>query len=79
MLLLFLPEKEIQQILKVIKEKLNQDNKKKILVIFETIFQKINLKTESCFHFRKDIIILFLKDKNNFIKTYKEIEQKYIL
>ena len=34
MLLLFLPEKETQQILKVIKEKLYQDNKKKILVIF---------------------------------------------
>lgn len=78
--LLFLPEKETQQILKVIKEKLNQDNKKKkILVIFETIFQKINLKTESGFHFLKDIIILFLKDKNNFINTYKEIEHKYIL
>ena len=84
MLLLFIPEKEVEQILKVVKNNLrleieNKTEIKEITEIFEKIFRKINLKTEAGFHYLKDIIVLFVQDKNNFITALKEIENKYLI
>ena len=44
MILLFIPEKDIYQMIKVIKMKLKDDNKTEILRAFENILKKINLK-----------------------------------
>lgn len=80
MLLLFLPDRETQQITKVIKNNFKGENKGKLIDLFQnTIFRKINLKSEKGFQFLKDILSEYLRDKINFISTYHEIEKKYII
>ena len=78
-LLLFIPEKETQQILKVIKKYLKDNSQKnKILEKLENILGKIDLKTEAGFHYLKDIILQFIKDSNHFLDLIQEIEKRYV-
>jgi len=79
MLLLFLPNKETQQIIKFIKNKLNFDNKDKILDLFQNLFRAINLKNKNGFLFIKKTLLKFIEDKMNFINTYKDIEKEFII
>ena len=79
MLLLFLPEKETQQILKAIKDSANGENKKGIIELFQNIFIKINLKTKIGYQYLKDVLLEFVKDKNNIIDAIKELDCKYII
>lgn len=80
MILMFIPEKEIQQIIKVIKNNLGKDNnKKEIIDIFQIISKKTNLKTEKGFEYLKDVLIHFLNCKNKFISSLNEVENRYIM
>lgn len=80
MILLFLPDRETQQITKVIKNNYRGENERKVIDLFQnTIFKKINLKSEKGFKFLKEVLSEYLKDKNNFINTIHGIEKKYII
>lgn len=79
MILLFLPEKNSDQILSIINNNLDCDKKVQIHDIFMTIFRKIDLKTEKGFQFLKEILLEYLKDKFNIANSIKEIEKKYIM
>ena len=80
MLLLFLPDRETQQITKVIIDNFNGENKRKVNDLFQNIiFKKINLKSKKGFQFLKDVLSEYLKDKKNFIDTFLEFEKKYII
>ena len=75
MILLFLPEKNSDQILSIINNNLDCDKKVQIHDIFMTIFRKIDLKTEKGFQFLKEILLEYLKDKFNIANSIKEIEK----
>ena len=79
MILLFVPDREIQQILKVIKKYLKDENTKEIYESFEKIFRIINLKTENGFRFLKGALIKFTEDKKECIKSIKILESKFIM
>ena len=81
MILLFLPEKDTKEILKVIKDNINKEiqNRSEIITLFENIFSKLNLRNENGFQFLKESLSLFLKDKINFPNAIAEIEDKYQL
>ena len=77
--LLFTPEKDISQIIKTFNNIFKDDKNNEIIMELEKILGKINLQTEIGFKFLKDIVLLFIKDKNTIIKSIKEIETKYII
>ena len=79
MILLFIPERDINQIIKVIKIKLEEDNKKDILEAFENIIRKINLKTKIGFQFLRKILIEFVNNKKDVINNIKIIENNFIM
>ena len=79
MLLLFLPNKETQQIIKFIKNKLNFDNKDNAMNLFQKLFRSINLKSKHGFLFLKKVLLKFIEDKMNFINTYKDIENEFLI
>jgi len=77
MILLFFPNKEMEQIIKVIKTKLNLDNKAILIELFKNLFRAINLKNKFGFLFLKKVLLKFLEDKSHFINSYKRIENKF--
>ena len=79
MIILFLPEREIQQILKVIKKYLKDENNKEIYESLEKIFPKINLKTEKGIYFLRGALIKFIEDKNECIKSIKKLESRFTM
>ena len=79
MIILFLPDREIQQILKVIKKYLKDENNKEIYESLEKIFTKINLKTENGFRFLREALIKFIEDKKDCIKSIKMLESKFTM
>ena len=79
MLLLFLPNKETQQIIKFIKNKFNFDNKDNTMDLFQSLFRSINLKNKYGFLFLKKALLKFIEDKMNFINTYKDIENEFLI
>ena len=78
MILFFLPEKDTEQIIKVIDKNLDDKNKSEIISLFRNVLQEINLKTELGFMFLSNILLKFLDDKNNIIQGIKEIKAKYL-
>ena len=79
MIILFLPDREIQQILKVIKKYLKDENNKEIYESLEKIFTKINLKIENGFRFLRGALIKFIEDKKDCIKSIKKLESKFTI
>ena len=79
MILLFLPEKDSDQILKIINKNLTCENKVQIYDLFKTIFRKIDLKAEKGFRFMKEVLLEFIKDKNSIGNAVKLIEKQYII
>ena len=79
MIILFIPDREIQQILKVIKKYLQDENDKEIYESFEKIFRIINLKTENGFRLIRGALIKFIEDKKEFIKYLKKLESKFTM
>ena len=79
MILLFLPEKDSDQILKIINKNLTCENKVQIYDLFKTIFRKIDLKAEKGFRFMKEVLLEFIKDKNSIVNAVKLIEKQYVI
>ena len=78
MMLLFLPDKDTQQILNVINNNLiKNNNKNQMMDFFEKIFRKINFKNELGFLFLKKVLIKFLEDKNNIFTAVENIENEF--
>ena len=77
MILLFFPNKETDQIIKVIKTKLNSENKTILMDLFKYLFRAINLNNKFGFLFLKKVLLKFLEDKENFINSYKTIENEF--
>ena len=78
MILLFLSEMKYQKILTVISSKLKTDaNKDKIYNLFVYIFTNIDLFIYDGIVFLREVLILYLKDKINFLNSFKELEKKF--
>ena len=79
MMLLFLPDKDTQQILNVINNNLiKNNNKNQIMDFCEKTFRKLNFKNEFGFLFLKKVLIKFLEDKNNIFTAVENIENEFI-
>ena len=81
MLLLFIPEKDIGQLLLVMKKYININNneeKRNLINGLEQILRKINFNSQVGFFFLKDILLKFLVSPNNILNSIKDLETNYI-
>ena len=79
MILLILPDKDIQQIIKVVSHYSEETNKSQIIDFFWKIIRRIDLNKEIGFLYLKEVIILFIDGKNNFMDSYVDIEKKFVI
>ena len=79
MILLFIPEKDTEKILDAINKNLKGENKEEINKTFKKFLGRVYLKSKIGFQFLRQAILLYLQNKDNFLRSFEVLEENYVI